>query len=57
VIADLKPLLRGWGIYFRTGNAANKFRQADYYVIWRLQRLMINKCGRNLILVHHDGPR
>ena len=22
VIADLNPLLRGWGNYFRTGNAA-----------------------------------
>ena len=29
VIADLNPLLRGWGSYFRTGNAADKFRQAD----------------------------
>ena len=48
VIADLNPILRGWGNYFRTGNAANKFRQADSYVIWRLRRLMINKRGRNL---------
>jgi len=29
VIADLNPLLRGWGSYFRTGNAASKFRQVD----------------------------
>ena len=29
MIADLNPLLRGWGNYFRTGNAAIKFRQAD----------------------------
>src|ERR1700722_19039073 len=27
VIAVLNPLLRGWGDYFRTGNAAVKFRQ------------------------------
>jgi hypothetical protein len=33
VIADLNPLLRGWGNYFRTGNAAGKFRQADDYVV------------------------
>ena len=26
VIADLNPILRGWGNYFRTGNAAEKFR-------------------------------
>jgi RNA-directed DNA polymerase len=48
VIADLNPLLRGWGNYFRTGNAATKFRQADRYVAWRLRRLMIKKRGRNL---------
>jgi RNA-directed DNA polymerase len=48
VIADLNPLLRGWGNYFRTGNAAVKFRQADSYVAWRLRRLMIKKRGRNL---------
>jgi RNA-directed DNA polymerase len=48
VIADLNPLLRGWGNYFRTGNAAVKFRQADRYVAWRLQRLLIKKRGRNL---------
>ena len=29
VIADLNPVLRGWGNYFRTGNAADKFRQVD----------------------------
>jgi RNA-directed DNA polymerase len=48
VIADLNPLLRGWGGYFRTGNAALKFRQADRYVAWRLKRLLIKKRGRNL---------
>ena len=44
----LNPLLRGWGNYFRTGNAAGKFRQADDYVVFRLRRLMIKKRGRNL---------
>jgi len=48
VIADLNPVLRGWGNYFRTGNAAVKFRQADDYVVWRLRRLMTKKRGRNL---------
>jgi RNA-directed DNA polymerase len=48
VIADLNPLLRGWGNYFRTGNAATKFRQADDYVVWRLRTLMVKKRGRNL---------
>ncbi|HUB42821.1 MAG TPA: group II intron reverse transcriptase/maturase, partial [Streptosporangiaceae bacterium] len=45
VIADLNPLLRGWGNYFRTGNAAKKFRQADDYVVWRLRTLMVRKRG------------
>ena len=48
VIADLNPLLRGWGNYFRTGNAARKFLQVDRHVSWRLKRLLIKKRGRNL---------
>jgi RNA-directed DNA polymerase len=48
VIADLNPVLRGWGNYFRTGNAAAKFVQIDRYVAWRLLRLMVKKRGRNL---------
>ena len=48
VIADLNPVLRGWGNYFRTGNAAVKFRQADDYVVKRLRGLMVKKRGRNL---------
>jgi RNA-directed DNA polymerase len=47
-IARLNPVLRGWGAYFRTGNAANKFRQVDAYVTWRLQRLLRQRHGRNL---------
>jgi RNA-directed DNA polymerase len=48
VIAGLNPVLRGWGNYFRTGNAAIKFGQADDYVVKRLRTLMIKKRGRNL---------
>ena len=48
VIADLNPVLRGWGNYFRTGNAATKFRQVDHYVVRRLRGLMVKKRGRNL---------
>jgi RNA-directed DNA polymerase len=48
VIADLNPILRGWGNYFRTGNAAIKFRQIDWYVVGRLRGLMVKKRGRNL---------
>ena len=48
MIADLNPVLRGWGSYFRTGNAAIKFQQVDGYVWFRLKRLMLKKHGRNL---------
>ena len=54
VIADLNPILRGWGNYFRTGNAAKKFRQADWYVVHRLFRLMVKKRGRNLRIGHAE---
>ena len=55
VIAVLNPLLRGWGNYFRTGNAADKFIQVDRYVGWRLKRLMVRKRGRNLRAGQADG--
>jgi RNA-directed DNA polymerase len=48
LIAELNPILRGWGNYFRTGNAADKFIQLDRYVAWRLKRLLVKKRGRNL---------
>jgi RNA-directed DNA polymerase len=48
LIKGLNQFLRGWGNYFRTGNAAKKFRQMDRYVVWRLKRLLIKKRGRNL---------
>jgi len=48
VIYDLNLFLRGWGNYFRTGNAAIKFVTMDRYVTWRLKRLLVTKRGRNL---------
>jgi RNA-directed DNA polymerase len=48
VIGDLNPVLRGWGNYFRTGNAARKFNQVDWYVVGRLRSVMVRKRGRNL---------
>jgi RNA-directed DNA polymerase len=48
VIGRLNLFLRGWGNYFRTGNAAIKFVSLDRYVWWRLFRLMVKKRGRNL---------
>lgn len=48
VIASLNPVLRGWGNYFRTGNAAKKFNQLDTYVWRRLRGLLVKRYGRNL---------
>ena len=48
VINELNPILRGWGNYFRTGNAADKFIDIDRYAAWRLKRLMIKRQGPNL---------
>lgn len=48
LIRDLNPVLRGWGNYFRTGNAARKFGQVDGYVRRRLVRFMCKRHGRNL---------
>lgn len=40
VVEVLNPVLRGWGNYFRTGNASLKFQQVDRYVNGRLVRLL-----------------
>jgi RNA-directed DNA polymerase len=48
VVSRINPILRGWGNYFRTGNAAIKFAQIDRYVMWRLRGLMRKRYGRNL---------
>jgi RNA-directed DNA polymerase len=48
IIAELNPVLRGWGNYFRTGNAARRFNQLDGYVCRRLRTLRVKRKGRNL---------
>ena len=40
-------MLRGWGQYFRTGNAATKFIQIDTYVEDRLRALLRQTSGRD----------
>jgi group II intron reverse transcriptase/maturase len=55
VIADLTPVLRGWGNYFRTGNASDKFNQIDLYVHDRLRSLRIRRKGRHLRPKESDG--
>jgi hypothetical protein len=45
---DLNPVLRGWGNYFCTGNAASKFVSVDRYVERRLRGFLVKRKGRNL---------
>lgn len=47
VIEELNPVLRGWGEYFRTGNAAQKFLQIDAYVRKRLVIFQNRRRSRN----------
>ena len=46
VIRVLNPVLRGWGGYFRTGNASAKFNAVDSYVRQRLLRLLARRGGQ-----------
>jgi RNA-directed DNA polymerase len=48
VIKDLNPILKGWGQYFCTGNAARCFNQIDTYVYERLRGLRVKRAGRQL---------
>jgi len=46
IIRSLNPVLRGWGNYFRTGNADSKFNQIDDYVYRRLVRWLWRRGGQ-----------
>ena len=46
IIAKLHPILRGWGNYFRTGNASAKFNALDRYVRMRLLRVLERRGGQ-----------
>jgi group II intron reverse transcriptase/maturase len=45
LIRQLNPVLRGWGNYFRTGNASRQFRAVDRYVRDRLHILQDRRGG------------
>lgn len=46
VIAELTPVLRGWGNYFRTGNADREFHRMDTYVVRKLRRWQRRRGGQ-----------
>ena len=48
MIAELNPVLRGWGQYFQTGNAASHVIDVDACVVKRLKSLRLKRAGRHL---------
>jgi RNA-directed DNA polymerase len=56
VIEILNPVLRGWGNYFRTGNASAKFNAIDRFVRARLVRLLANRSQRRQPIVPREWP-
>jgi len=48
LIATLNPVLRGWGNYFRSGNADGKFNQLDSNVYQRMAQWMGRRGGQSV---------
>ena len=46
IIAELNPVLRGWGNYFRTGNADREFNKLDGFVLRRITRWQYRRGGQ-----------
>jgi RNA-directed DNA polymerase len=46
IIAKLTPVLRGWGNYFRTGNADREFNKIDRFVVMSLRRWQHRRGGQ-----------
>ena len=46
LIAHLTPVLRGWGNYFRTGNAEREFNKMDFFVMTSLRRWQHRRGGQ-----------
>jgi len=57
LITRLNPVLRGWGNYFRTGNADHKFRLVDEYVWERLKGWQWRRGGQRTRFRYSDWPR
>jgi group II intron reverse transcriptase/maturase len=46
IIAELNPVVRGWGNYFRTGTCRREFHQMDDFVYRRLVRWLHRRGGQ-----------
>ena len=56
IITSLTPVLRGWGNYFRTGNADREFNRIDSYVYNRVLRWMKRRGGQRSSLCYEKWP-
>lgn len=48
IIAELSPVIRGWGNYFRTGTCSREFHRMDDFVYARLVRWFRRRGGQRL---------
>lgn len=55
-IQGLNPILRGWGNYFRTGNADREFNKMDRYVWIRLLRWQWRRGGQRRLRFEQWPP-
>jgi len=46
IVAELTPVVRGWGNYFRTGNADREFNKMDSFVVRSLRRWQYRRGGQ-----------
>ena len=46
IVAELTPVIRGWGNYFRTGNAGREFNKMDGFVFRSLRRWQYRRGGQ-----------
>ena len=56
MVAALNPILRGWGNYFRTGNADRKFTEVDSYVWSRILHWQWRRGGQRSRLRFEQWP-
>ncbi|MBI4472283.1 MAG: hypothetical protein HY646_06415 [Acidobacteria bacterium] len=57
LIASLNPVLRGWGNYFRTGTADDKFNRVDSYVYARICHWLWRRGGQRKRISLQHWPR
>jgi group II intron reverse transcriptase/maturase len=57
IMGAVNQVLRGWGNYFRTGNADRQFNDIDHYVHERLKRWMWRRGGQRKGMRFDEWPQ